>query len=608
MDKSFGVVDYAVFITMLIISGGIGVYYRFSGGKQKTNNEYLFGNKNQSLIPVAFSLMASFMSAITLMGLSAENITYGTQFVVINVSYIIATPIVSHVFLPVFFKLGAVSVYEYLERRFGKATRLCASLAFTVQMVLYMGIVLYAPAIALEAVMGLSQFYSITLVGMVCLFYSTIGGIKAVIITDVFQSLIMYAAIFAVIITAAVNVGGVGEIWNIADRNGRIELLNFSPDPTTRHSWFSLTIGGIFIYCSLYGINQMQVQRYLTMKDYKTAVRSLWFSWPLLTLLSVSTCFSGLAIYTAYHDCDPIKTGRISRTDQLLPLYVMDTMGGVPGLIGLFVAGIFSASLSTVSAACNSLAAVTLEDYLKPLYTYSTSRTISDRRGGQLSKILTLFYGVVCLGMAYMAKYLGPVLQAALTIFGIVGGPLLGVFTMGMTIPSANQQGALAGLFTGLVFSSWLGFGGPKPPLKKLPSSTSGCANHTSFIPSYSTSNVQERILQEVNNATNLNSTMSRSVNTNIPEGDYLYLFRISYMYYIVLGFLCTLLVGYLVSMCYDTPVYDVDLLTPWVASRARKKNYAFNGVRPAPETIHLKSNNEKDCARENGCDIAADS
>uniref|UniRef100_A0A8D8UYJ2 Sodium-dependent multivitamin transporter n=1 Tax=Cacopsylla melanoneura TaxID=428564 RepID=A0A8D8UYJ2_9HEMI len=198
METSFGIADYAVFITMLIISGGIGVYYRFSGGKQKTTNEYLFGNKNQSVINVAFSLMTNFMSAITLMGLSAENITYGTQFVVINISYILGTYIVSQVFLPVFYKLGALSVYE---------------------------------------------------------------------------SLLMYAAIFAVIIMAAVNVGGIGEIWNIAERNGRIELFNFSLDPTVRHSWFSLTLGGIFIYCSLYGINQTQVQRYLTVKDYKTAER-----------------------------------------------------------------------------------------------------------------------------------------------------------------------------------------------------------------------------------------------------------------------------------------------------------------------------------------------
>ncbi|KAG8298486.1 hypothetical protein J6590_013663 [Homalodisca vitripennis] len=136
-------------------------------------------------------------------------------------------------------------------------------------------------------------------------------------------------------------------------------------DPTVRHSYLSLLIGGGFTFMSLYAVNQTQVQRYLTMKDLKTAVRSLWLSIIILLLLSGLTCFSGLAIYSKYYGCDPVLSGRIARKDQLLPLFVVETMGDIPGLSGLFVAGIFSASLSTVSACLNSLAAVTLEDYVK---------------------------------------------------------------------------------------------------------------------------------------------------------------------------------------------------------------------------------------------------
>lgn len=144
----------------------------------------------------------------------------------------------------------------------------------------------------------------------------------------------------------------------------------------------------MFTYVSLYAINQTQVQRYLTMKDYNAAVKSLWYSLPLLSLLSISTSFSGLAIFSKYHNCDPIKyvklnfiiyeklpkfvlffrSGRISSGDQLMPLYVLDTMGSIPGLTGLFVAGIFSAALSSVSPVLNSLAAVTMEDYVKVYY------------------------------------------------------------------------------------------------------------------------------------------------------------------------------------------------------------------------------------------------
>jgi sodium-coupled monocarboxylate transporter 8/12 len=151
--------------------------------------EYMLANNKMSATPVAFSLMASFMSAITILGVSSENYMYGTQFLVINLSYVLGTPIVAYLYLPVFYRLKTLSVYEYLEKRFGRVTRLVASAAFSLQMILYMGIVLYAPALALSAVTGLSKIGAILSIGAVCTFYSTIGGMKAVLITDVFQVL-----------------------------------------------------------------------------------------------------------------------------------------------------------------------------------------------------------------------------------------------------------------------------------------------------------------------------------------------------------------------------------------------------------------------------------
>nr|CAD7255941.1 unnamed protein product [Timema shepardi] len=421
-NGAFGTWDYVVLSLMLIISASIGVYYRFTGGKQKTTQEYLHGDKDLSVIPVAVSLMASFMSAITILGVSTENYTFGTQFVVINFGYGVATPFAAYCFLPVFFKMQATSAYQlanaldvlsssaedgeievrisYLEIRFGATTRLCTSLAFSLQMVLYMGIVLYAPAIALEAVTGISKTVAILSVGIVCTFYSTIGGMKAVVVTDVFQSLLMFAAVFMVIIKGAIDVGGLGEIWRIAKEGRRLEFDNTSPDPTVRHTWWSLILGGGFTYCSLYAVNQTQVQRLLTLRDLRRSQIALWLSWPVLTLLSLSTSFAGLAIYSKYHNCDPLKSGRISSSDQLMPLFVGDTMREFPGLCGLFVAGIFSGSLSTVSSALNSLAAVTLEDYLK---------------------------------------------------------------------------GAVSGLVGGLSIAFWIGFGGPKPPPPTLPVSIESC-------------------------------------------------------------------------------------------------------------------------------------
>lgn len=132
------------------------------------------------------------MSAITLLGVSAEIYNYGTQFLLINFAYVIGTPILCYVFLPVFYKMRCLSIYEYLERRFGKLTRIIASVTFLLQMVMYTGITLYAPAIALSAVTGFDKDAGIFGVGAVCTFYSAIGGMKAVVLTDVFQVITLH--------------------------------------------------------------------------------------------------------------------------------------------------------------------------------------------------------------------------------------------------------------------------------------------------------------------------------------------------------------------------------------------------------------------------------
>lgn len=544
----FGVWDYVVLAIVLIISASIGVYYRFTGGKQKTAKEYLLADKNMSIGPVAFSLMASFMSAITLLGVSSENYTYGVQFIVINISYGIFTPVAAYLYLPIFFKLQATSAYEYLERRFGKTARLTASLSYTLQMTLYMGIVLYAPALALEALTGITQVTAILSVGIVCTFYSTIGGMKAVLMTDVFQSLLMFAAVFSIIIFAVIDKGGFAEIWRIAEEGGRTDLLNFDPDPTVRHSWFSLIIGGGVTFLSLYAVNQTQVQRYLTVKDLKKAQQALWLNWPILTALSLSTSFSGLAIYSRYFKCDPYDAKYINSFDQLMPYYVVDTMGHIPGLSGLFVAGIFSASLSTVSAAVNSLAAITVEDYYKPLYMLICKRPLAEKTANVQLKVISLVFGVVCIAVAFIAQFLGGVLQAALTIFGVIGGPLLGMFSLGMFTTIANEKGSVTGLICGIAFALWMAFGN-KPPAKTLPRTTEGCDDFVA-----------------------INSTIS----SRADDSEYFWLYRVSYLYNGVFGLLITAILGYIVSLVtrkidgrrVEDENYDPNLFIPSIAKK----------------------------------------
>lgn len=168
--------------------------------------------------------MASFMSSITLLGVSSENYYYGMMFFIMNIGYLAGTPIASRFYLPVFFGLQKTSTYEYLELRFGPRIRMLASLTYSVQMIFYNGVVLYAPALVLEAITGLDRILSVVLVGLVCTFYSTLGGMKAVLYTDLLQSALMFIAVFSVLVFTSIDLGGFDKIFIIAWEGGRLDF------------------------------------------------------------------------------------------------------------------------------------------------------------------------------------------------------------------------------------------------------------------------------------------------------------------------------------------------------------------------------------------------
>ncbi|KAH9414402.1 hypothetical protein DERP_014423 [Dermatophagoides pteronyssinus] len=485
--------DYLVFITMLLISLCIGVYHRMTGGRQKTTAEYLLADKSMGVLPVSFSLMASFMSAITLLGVSAEVYFYGAQFILINISYIIGSPIAAYVFLPIFYKLKLTSVYEYLELRFNRSIRILVSVIFILQMIFYNAIVLYAPALALSAVTGVNRWTSIFSVGIVCTIYCTIGGMKAVLWTDVFQSFLMFFSMVTIIIKGTIDVGGWNVVFERAMNGSRLEFNNFNPDFTERHTVWGLVFGSIFIYISIYGVNQAQIQRLMTVKNLQKSQQALFISLPLTSMISLVTALTGLVMYANFYQEDPLKCGYIKKPDQLLPYYAVNRLSEYPGLPGFIIAGIFSGSLSTVSSFVNSLSAVTLEDYLKPVFKRDE---IFTKNEVIITKLLALFYGILCVMLTILADQMTGLLQASLTLFGVVGGPLLMIFTAGICFRSINSNGAATGFIVSLIFGLWIGFGsmlfGKRP--ERLPLSTELCSDsqlgNSTTIPYFKPKNI----------------------------------------------------------------------------------------------------------------------
>ncbi|KAM9798660.1 LOW QUALITY PROTEIN: solute carrier family 5 member 6a [Neosynchiropus ocellatus] len=489
VQMHFTPVDYVIFALLLVASAGIGLFYAFSGGRQRTTQEFLMADRSMSCLPVSLSLLATFQSAVAILGAPAEIYTYGTQYWFLGCSYFLGLLIPAHVFIPVFYRLRLSSAYEYLELRFNKTVRVCGTVTFIFQMVIYMGVVLYAPALALNAVTGFDLWGAVLAMGLVSTLYTALGGLKAVMWTDVFQTVVMFAGQLAVIIVGASQAGGISEVWNKAMNGSRIAGLDLNPDPLERHTFWTLGVGGVFLMLALYGVNQAQVQRYLSSRTEKEAVMSCYVVFPCQQIVLCLGCLMGLVMFARYGEDSPLDKGFVKTNDQMVLYFVMDVFQGLPGLPGLFVACLFSGALSTISSAFNSLATVTMEDLIKPYFPNMTeakatllskglgNRSVNHFQPISLSEHMcwtALAYGLVCLAMAYLASIMGSVLQAAFSIFGMVGGPLLGLFCLGMFFPWANSIGAVVGLVAGLVMAFWIGIGSfvlratsqtPVPPL-----------------------------------------------------------------------------------------------------------------------------------------------
>ncbi|XP_027711547.1 sodium-coupled monocarboxylate transporter 1-like [Vombatus ursinus] len=536
---TFVVWDYLVFAGMLLISAAIGVYYAFSGGGQQTSKDFLMGGRSMTAVPVALSLTASFMSAVTVLGTPSEVYRFGAIFSMFAITYALVVILSAEVFLPVFYKLGITSTYEYLELRFNKHIRLCGTVLFIVQTILYTGIVIYAPALALNQVTGFDLWGAVIATGVVCTFYCTMGGLKAVVWTDVFQVGIMVAGFVSVIVQATVVQGGIHNILNDSYYGGRLNFWDFNPNPLQRHTFWTIIIGGTFTWTAIYGVNQSQVQRFISCKNRFHAKMSLYIN--LVGLWAILTCavFCGLSLYSRYRDCDPWTAKKVSASDQLMPYLVLDILQDYPGLPGLFVACAYSGTLSTVSSSINALAAVTVEDLIKPHFQSLSEKTLS-----LLSKGTSVLYGALCIGMAALASLMGALLQAALSIFGMVGGPLLGLFSLGILVPFANSIGAFVGLTTGFIISLWIGIGAqlyPPLPERTLPLSlvTDGCNITNSDSQGNWTMTTTEMPL----------STSALQIHNveRTPLMDNWY--SLSYLYFSMIGTLVTLLVGIIVSL-----------------------------------------------------------
>uniref|UniRef100_A0A3Q2DKB5 Solute carrier family 5 member 5 n=1 Tax=Cyprinodon variegatus TaxID=28743 RepID=A0A3Q2DKB5_CYPVA len=477
----FVLADYAVFAAMLLVSMGIGLFQAMKKQRRDATADAFFtGGRSMPAVPVGLSLCASFMSAVQVLGVPSEGLRFGFKFLYMCLGQSISSLLTAYLFMPVFFRLGITSTNQYLKMRFGRGMQLLGSIQFLLATLLYTGIVIYAPALILNQATGLSIWVSLFSTGIICTMYTTLGGMRAVIWTDVFQIVVMLSGFVAIFINGTILVGGPAQVLEIASNGSRINFNDFEVDPRKRYTFWSLTVGGSLVWLSMYGVNQAQVQRYISCRSERDAQWALFVNQVGLCLIVSSAATCGIVMFAYYNFCDPLKSGRISAPDLYMPFFVLDIFTKHPGFPGLFLACAYSGTLSTASTSINAMAAVTMEDLLRPHLLHMNQKKLI-----LVSKALcklTFLYGAGCITVAALSSFLDwGVLQGSFTVMGVVSGPVLGIFILGMFVPATNRLGAYAGILVGFCVSLWLAVGSTLyPPSEEtmgvLPSSTQGCS------------------------------------------------------------------------------------------------------------------------------------
>ncbi|KAJ8317203.1 hypothetical protein KUTeg_005107 [Tegillarca granosa] len=428
-----GYVDYIVFAVTLILSFSIGIYYSRTGGKQRTIEEYLTGNRKIQCLPVAVSLLVTFQSGISLLGLPVEIYYYGTQISMGIIGLVLGYVFVAIFLVPVFHPLQLTSAYEYLEMRFqSRFVRLLGCTLGLLFTITYMAVALFIPALALEAVTG-------------------------------------FPVLISVIVTSVVVVG----YTMVALKQLCGQTLD--PDPTYRQTLWAVTIGTITSWMGN-AISQSGIQRICSTSSIADARKAILFNIPAAVIYEGVMAFMGLVIFAYYTQkgCDPADSGQIKSSNQLVPYFMMEHLSVYPGLAGLFVACLFSATLSTLSSGCVSF---------RPLYIIHCHLYMS-----AISAIAYKFIYITTLSSGLSA------ISAIITIGSLsaTSGPMLGIFLLGAVFPWAtsknfhnlhhipNVKSTIIAGFLSFCFVLTMSLGAKFFPVshpKLPPVSTAGCSN-----------------------------------------------------------------------------------------------------------------------------------
>jgi SSS family solute:Na+ symporter len=366
----------------------------------------------------------------------------------------LAIIVVMVLLVPFFRKLKLVSVYEYLELRFSPSVRHLASSIFLISRGLGTGVAVYASAIVLSVCLGIPLWSTILIIGVVTIIYDTIGGISAVVYSDVIQMGILFGGILLCIFYALTDAGGLEAVWR-SFPDERLRAI----DPTTGLGdqgavpFWAFLIGGLFLYASYYGTDQSQVQRELSAPSTAETKRSLLLNGFARFPLTVLYIAMGMAVGTVYMLSPALRaTIPADKPDYLIPQFILLYLP--TGARAVIFAAILASAMSSLDSALNSLSAATMRDFIEPRLK-STSRIFL------LSKLTTVAWGILITGFAFLVGRISvTIIESINKIGSAFYGPILAAFLVGVLSRRVTASGVLVGILAGVGLNLvlWLWF------------------------------------------------------------------------------------------------------------------------------------------------------
>jgi SSS family solute:Na+ symporter len=434
MLGEFGILNTAILITYLAGMVAIGLAL---AGRQKTTEDYFLAGRNMPWLAVGMSMFASLTSATTYMGV--PGFAYGQNVAMIFgvAMSLVAAPILARLFYPVYRKHRVTTSYEFILLRYGPHARRAVSALFVLNRLGWLGIVIYAPAKAMSIASGMPLTLAIAAMGLLAVTYTVLGGLSAVIWTDVVQFVILFGGAIWLAGTLVVHVpGGVSQIAHVAAETGKFAVFDWTD--LGKLTILSAMIGWFFVFLNDYGTDQVTVQRLLAVRTDKGVVKAITFNAVNDLVINGLLIFIGIGMF-AYFKAFPNRLDPDIGTDGILPFYIMHILP--QGVSGLLVTAIFAAAMSSVDSGINSLSTVIVNDWVKPLRRQDQVHT----HDVALARWLTVILGILATLAAMYASTIGNIVQMWMNVMGLFAAPVLGIFVLGILTRRARFRGWLVG-------------------------------------------------------------------------------------------------------------------------------------------------------------------